>query len=79
MCTCSARWLTTVRCPSWSKYFSTSPVSTNRLTAGMFACFIDSTTSLSSAWLNPSTSRLYAGSPALPIPNPDLPTTSRSS
>ena len=49
------------------------------LTAGTFACFIDSTTSLSSAWLKPSTSTLYAGSPALPMPKPLLPTTSCSS
>ena len=55
------------------------PLSTNRLTAGTLACFIDSTTSLSSAWLKPSIRRLYAGRPAQPMPKPVLPTTSRRS
>ena len=79
MCFWSARWLTTVRWPSCSKYCSTALLSTNRLSAGTLACFIDSTTSLSRAWLTPSMSRLYAGSPAEPIPKPVLPTTSRRS
>src|SRR5680860_654101 len=39
--------------------------SVNLLTAGMMACFIDSTTSLSSDWLYPSTRTVYAGRPAV--------------
>jgi hypothetical protein len=50
--------------------------STTRLAAATLACFIDSTTSFSSACERPSMSRLYAGRPALPIPNPLRPTTS---
>ena len=41
-----------------------------RLTAGTLACFIESTTSFSSAWLKPSIRTLYAGRPADPIPKP---------
>ncbi len=65
-----------MRCPWCSNAAATAGSSTTRDGAATLPCFIDSTTSLSSAWLKPSTSTVYAGSPALPMPNPDLPATS---
>ena len=50
--------------------------STTRLGAATLPCFMDSTTSFSSACVCPSTSTLYAGRPALPMPNRPSPTTS---
>ncbi len=73
---CSACWETAVRCPSCSKYARIFSSVTTRETAGVFACFMDSTTSFSSACVRPSTSSVYTRSPAEPMPTPARPLTS---